>query len=177
MRGSGSRRGTAKGRDHSFTARSTCVVHTLGCEGLPEWRFGLEHQQRHGAPSDRRSRAVQRLNTSPGQPVGRAHHTDLNEHGAERAGAKRANSMMSRALRGIFSYPLQGASPPPLKHIHIFNRTSARGGATRDAHAHSHSTNPAGSSTGWPLTPHSGSARVSSASALLRAPLCFCRAH
>ena len=31
------------------------------------------------------------------------------------------------------------------------------------------STNPAESSTGWPLTPHSGSARVTSASAL-RAP-------
>ena len=51
---------------------------------LPERHFGLDHQQRHGAPSDRRSWAVQRLHTGPWQLVGRAHHTYLNEHGAHR---------------------------------------------------------------------------------------------
>ena len=67
------------------TARSICGAHQV-CGNLPERRLSLEHQQRHCAPFDRRSWAVQRLHTSPWQLVGRAQHTDLNEHAKLAAG-------------------------------------------------------------------------------------------
>ena len=139
---------------------------------MPGWRFGLEHQQRHGAPSNRRSWAVQRLNTTPGQLVRRAHHTDLNEHGARgaiwRPGAIALSLKTSDDLAA-------GRHHQRTTRLFSLGQTllgiffSGPCAAVRRTRTRARSTNPAESRTGRPLTPHSSSARLTSASAL-RAP-------